>query len=236
MRHKYARTILCCLFFSGILIASPIESRAQKDQPINTILKSSSQDSSLQISLFTDKTSYFIGDEIHFEVVFSNRGNSPFRILIDDTFVGSNIQCTDLKGNKYSYEGGYLTWSPKSGIFTGRTYYLEPDDKISIKMDALVNDNYQLIFSNLFDRTGSNDFGKFKKEKKLPSSFPDKYLCAGRIFPLLKPGKYKLTYIYKTTDADKHWKFSHAKSPQETSLDLLWIGKSTSNPIEISLQ
>ncbi len=236
MRRKYARTILCCLFFSGILIASPIESCAQKDQPINTILKSSSQDSSLQISLFTDKTSYFIGDEIHFEVVFFNRGDSPFRILIDDTFVGSNIQCTDLKGNKYSYEGGYLTWSPKSGIFTGRTYYLKPNENVSIKMDALVYDNYRLLFSSLFDRKGSNHYEELKKREKLPSNFPDKYLCAGRIFPLLKPGKYKLTYTYKTTDADKHWKFSHAKSPQETSLDLLWIGKSTSNPIEISLQ
>jgi len=26
------------------------------------------------------------------------------------------------------------------------------------------------------------------------------------------------------------------KTPQETSLDLLWIGKATSNPIEISIQ
>ena len=139
-------------FFSGILIVSPIESSAQKDQPINTTLTSSSQVSSLQISLLTDKTSYSIGDEIHFEAVFFNRGNLPFRILIDDTFIGENIQ------------------------------------------------------------------------------------CAGRIFSLLKPNKYRLTYIYETINADKHWKFSAEKTLQETSLDLLWIGKTTSNPIEISIQ
>lgn len=236
MKHSYTLSILCCIFFSGILIASPIESYAQKDQPINTTLKSSSQISSLQISLLTDKTSYSIGDEIHFEVVFLNRGNSPFRILIDDTFIGENIQCTDMQGNKYSYEGGYHSWSPKAGLFTGRTYFLKPNDKINIKMDALVYDNYQLIFSNLFDRKGSNNYEEFKKNKKLPSSFPDKYLCAGRIFSLLKPNKYRLTYIYETINADKHWKFFAAKTPQETSLDLLWIGKATSNPIEISIQ
>ena len=150
----------------GILIASPIESCAQKDQPINTTLTSSSQISSLQISLFTDKTSYSIGDEIHFEVVFFNRGNLPYRILINDTFIGENIQCTDMQGNKYSYEGGYHSWSPKEGLFTGRTYFLKPNDKINIKMDALVYDNYQLIFSNLFDRKGSNNYEEFKNNKK----------------------------------------------------------------------
>ena len=113
---------------------------------------------------------------------------------------------------------------------------LKPNDKINIKMDALIYDHYQLIFSNLFDRKGSNNYEKFKKNKKLPSSFPDKYLCAGRIFSLLKPNKYRLTYIYETINADKHWKFSAAKTPQETSLDLLWIGKATSRPIEISIQ
>jgi hypothetical protein len=236
MKHGYALSILCCIIFLGILIASPVESYAQKDQTINTALGSSSQVGSLQISLLTDKTSYSIGDEIHLEVVFFNRGKSPLRILIDDTFVGGNIQFTDMEGKKYSYEGGYSTWSPKAGLFTGRTYFLKPDDKISIKMDALVYDDYKLIFSNLFDRKGSDNYKEFKKNKKLPSSFPDKYICAGRIFSLLKPNKYRLTYIYETTEADKHWRFSAAKTPQETSLDLLWIGKAASNPIEISIQ
>jgi len=236
MKHSYTLSTLYCIFFSVILIAPPIESCAQKDQPINTTLTSSSQESSLQITLLTDKTSYSIGDEIHFEVVFFNRGNLPFRILINDTFIGENIQFADMHGNIYPYEGGYHSWSPKVGLFTGRTYFLKPKDKINIKMDALVYDNYQLIFSNLFDREGSNNFEEFKKNNKLPSSFPDKYLCAGRIFSLLKPNKYRLTYIYEITNADKHWKFIGAKTPQETSLDLLWIGKVTSNPIEISIQ
>jgi len=219
-----------------MLIASPIESAAQKDPPIKPTLPSSGQDDNLQISLTTDRTSYSIGDEIHFEVVFFNHGNSPFRILIDDTFIGENIQCTDMQGSKYSREGGYLSWSPKAGLFTGRTYFLKPDDKVIIKMDALVHDNYQLIFSNLFDRKGHNNYQEFKKNKNLLPGFPDKYLCAGRIFPLLKPNKYRLIYIYEISDADKHWKFSAAKTPEETSLDLLWIGKATSNPIEILIQ
>ena len=105
MKHSYTLSILYYIFFLGIQIASPIESCAQKDQPINTTLTSSSQISSLQISLLTDKTSYSIGDEIHFEVVFFNRGNLPFRILINDTFIGENIQCADMHGNIYSYEG-----------------------------------------------------------------------------------------------------------------------------------
>ncbi len=228
-------SILGCIFFGIILITFPSESRAQEEQPINTTGASSTGSSSLQISLFTDKMSYSIGEEIHLEVVFYNRGNSPFRILINDTFVGGNIHCADMEGNIYAYEGGYLSWSPKAGLFTGRTYLLNPNDTISVKMDALVYDNYRLIFSNSFDRKGSNNYQEFKKNHTLPPSFPDKYLSAGRIFPLPKPNKYILTYVYETDNADKRWKFSAEKRPKETSLDLLWIGKAASDPVEISI-
>ena len=228
MQYRHRISILYCIFSLSLLFA-------QEAPPTRTSLSSSNQADDLQISLLTDRKSYSIGDEIHFKIAFSNSGNSPFRILIDDTFIGDHIEFRDLQGNKYPYEGGYNSWSPKAGVFVGRTYLLNPNSKMVIKMDALVYDNYRLIFSNLFDKKGSNNYQELRKRNELPPSFPDKYICAGRIIPLLKAGKYRLTYIYTTSNADKHWKFS-TKIPQESSLDLLWIGKATSNTIEISIQ
>ena len=219
-----------------ILFAIPIESFSQKDLPRATRTPSSSVNN-LQIELLTDKTSFSIGDEIHFEVIFFNRGNSPFRILIDSTFIGSNIECTDIQGKMYSYVGGYNTWSPKTGVYTGRTYLLKAKEKMSIKMDAFIDNNYQLIFSNMFDRKGSNDYQELRKRIHLPPDFPDKYISAGRIFPLLKPNRYRFTYVYEATETDKHWKtFAAAQTPQEASVDLLWIGRATSNTVEILIQ
>lgn len=235
MQYNFSISILYFIFSLTVLFASPLELFPQEVQHINTIHTSSNKINNLQISLLTDKESYFIGDEIHFEVIFFNPGNSPFRIIINDTFVGENIKFTDMQGNKYSYRGGYNSWSTKAGLFPGRTYLLKPNQKVSIRMDALVYDNYQLIFSNLFDSKGSNNYEEFKKKKKLPSNFPDKYICAGRIFSLMKPNKYRLTYIYETSNSDMHWNFA-TKTPQESSVDLLLIGKVTSNTINILIQ
>jgi hypothetical protein len=105
-----------------------------------------------------------------------------------------------------------------------------------IKMDALVYDNYRLIFSNLFDQKGGNGYQDFKKNKNLPSDFPDKYICAGRIISLLKPNKYKFIYLYETNESDKYWRFAGAQTPKEASLDLLWLGKATSNTVEILIK
>ena len=228
MQYHHIFSIIYCIFSLSFLFA-------QETRPINKILPSSNQAKALQISLLTDRRSYSIGDEIHFEITFFNNGNSPFRILIDDTFVGEHIMFINMQGETYSYEGGYNSWSPKAGVFTGRTYLLKPNSRIVIKMDALVYDNYRLVFSNLFDREGGDNYQELKKRNKLPRSFPDKYICAGRIIPLLKADKYRLKYIYETSDADKHWKFV-TKKPQESSVDLLWIGEATSNTIEISIQ
>ncbi len=223
------------VFLSAAFSVPTTDSCAQKNHPINKTLPVSNLVNGLHISLLTDKASYVKGEEIHFEAIFYNAGKLPFRILIDDTFVGDNIQCTDMQGSEYSFEGGYLTWSPKADLFTGRTYLLNPKDTITIKMDALISDNYRLIFSGSSGFLGSIDYEKIKKNKQLSPTLPDKYLCAGRIFLLQKPNKFRFTYLYETTNADKHWKFLPWRPPEETSLDLLWIGKAASNTIEISI-
>ncbi|MFH2045921.1 MAG: hypothetical protein ABIK92_12330 [Pseudomonadota bacterium] len=236
MKRSYISVLLCFVISSFILFALPIGLFSQEDQIRNKNLLSSNQITDLQIFLLTDNTSYSKGDEIHFIVEFINRGNSPFRIMIDSTFVGTNIECKDPDGNVCAYNGGYNSWSPKAGVYTGRTYLLKPKEKMNIKMDALVYDNYQLIFSNLFDQKGSNGYQDFKKNNNLLSAFPDKYICAGRIISLLKPNKYKFTYVYEATENDKYWRFAGAKTPQEASVDLLWLGKATSNTVEILIK
>ena len=186
----------------------------------------------LQISLKTDKDTYSIGDEIHFTIDFENVSIHPLSVLIDNEFVGSNIECSDHDGNRYTYEGGYNTWSPKMGIFTGGTHLIQPNSQMEIKLDALLFDNYELIFSNRFDRKGSDNFQDLKRINNLPGNFPDKYICAGRIFKLPNAGKYRFTYVYQATENDKNWRFAKETS-QEESMDFLWIGRSESNTIEL---
>jgi hypothetical protein len=190
----------------------------------------------LQISLKTGKDTYAIGDEIHFTIDFKNVSRYPLRIFLDNEFVGSKIECSDYEGNKYTYEGGYNSWSPKAGIFTGRTYLIQPDSIMEIKLDVLVLDNYSLVFSNKFDRKGSNDFQDLKNSNNLPGNFPDKYISAGRIYKLPKAGKYDFTYVYQATETDKNWTFSEAKTHQEASTEFLWIGSVASNTIQLFIR
>jgi hypothetical protein len=233
---KRSTHVLCCVVSSTILFVSPamwLSQKALADRPS----VSSNPTCNLRVALVTDKTIYSVGDEIHFEAVLSNTGNAPFRILIDSVFIGSNIECTDLQEKRYAYNGGYDSWSPKVNVHTGRTYLLEPNKKMNIKMDALVYDNYKLIFSNLFERRGNSGYQEFKKRINLPPDFPDKYLSAGRIIPLLKPGTYRFAYVYETTERDKHWRtFAGAGTTEEASVDLLLIGKVTSNTIELTIK
>ncbi len=228
--------MLCCFVLSALVFISPVAYISQEALAVTPPASSNPADT-LQITLATDKTMYAVGDEIHFEVVFSNTGDAPFRILIDSVFIGSRIDCADLQGKKCAFEGGYLSWSPKVNVYTGRTYLLKPGEKMTIRMDALVYDNYTLIFSNLFDRRGSSGYQDFKKRINLPPDFPDKYLSAGWIFRLLEPGTYRFAYVYETAELDKHWRsFSGARTPEEASVDLLLIGKVTSNTIELLIK
>ena len=227
--------ILCILLYSVNMTSNQRKSECQNNDRIaENINKSTSKD--LQISLRTDKDTYSKGDEIHFTIDFRNVSSQPLRVLIDNDFVGSNIECSDNEGNSYAYEGGYNSWSPKAGIYTGRTYLIQPNNKMEIKLDALLFDNYYLIFSNQFDRKGSDNFQQLKSRNNLPANFPDKYISAGRIYRLLKADKYLFTYIYEATEKDKNWKFAGAKTPEEASTDFFWIGRAASNTMELSLK
>ena len=216
-----------------------MSNQSKAEHPNNNIIaeninQSTSKD--LQIPLKTDKGTYSKGNEIHFTIELKNVSSYPLRVLIDDEFVGSNIECSDNDGNRYKYEKGYNSWSPKAGIYTGRTYLIPPNSKMEIKLDALVFDNYYLIFSNQFDRKGSNNFQDLKSSKNLPENFPDKYICAGRIYKLPDAGKYRFTYVYQATENDKNWKLAGAKTHQEASTDFLWIGRVASNTIELLIK
>ena len=228
--------ILCIILFSfnTLLVHSKSEVPSNKK---NTENNEQGNLRNLQISLIADKDTYSIGEEIHFTIVFKNNTGYPLSVLIDDAFVGSNIKCSDIDGNGYNYEGGYKTWSPKAGVFTGGIHSIQPNSKMEINLDALLYDNYNLIFSNQFDCKGSNDFQDLKKGNNLPENFPDKYICAGRIFKLTDAGKFRFTYVYEATENDKNWSFAGEKMHQEeVSTDLLWIGKVESNTIELSIK
>jgi len=235
MKRDNTLHIVCRLVSSTILVVALVACFPQKAQT-DTPPASSNPASNLRIALETDKTTYSVGDEIHFEVVLSNVGEVPFRILMDNVFIGSRMECMDAQGKRCVYEGGYNSWSPKVNIYTGRTYLLKPRDKMNVKMDALIYDDYTLIFSNLFDRKGNSGHQEFKKRINLPPDFPDKYLSAGRIIPLHKPGAYRFAYLYETAESDKHWRtFAGARTPEEASVDALLIGKVVSNTIELRI-
>lgn len=227
--------ILCIILYSEITMSSQGKSEGPN---IYSIAENSDQRTlkELQISLNTRKDTYAINDEIHFTIDFKNVSRYPLRIFIDNEFVGSNIKCSDNEGNIFTYEGGYNSWSPKAGIFTGRTYLIQPDSIMEFKLDALLFDNYSLIFSNKFDRKDSINFQDLKNSNNLPENFPDKYISAGRIFKLQKAGKYRFTCVYQATENDKNWTFAEAKTHQEASTEYLWIGSEESNTIQLFIK
>ena len=226
--------LFCIILCSIIMMTNQCKSGdPNNNKPPENIDQSTSED--LQISLMTDKDTYSIGDEIHFTIVFKNVSSNPLRVLIDDEFVGSNIECSDDDGNIYAYEGGYNTWSPKVGVFTGGTHLIQPKSSMEIKLDVLVYDHYDLIFSNKFERKGSSNFQNIKSDNNLPENFPDKYICAGRIFKLPDAGKYRFTYVYQATENDKNWRFT-GETNRDFSMDFLWIGSAASNTIALLIK
>jgi len=103
--------LFCIILCSLTVMSNQCKSGAENNnKPPENIDRSTSKD--LEISLITDKDAYSVGEEIHFTIEFKNVGSNPLRVLIDDEFVGSNIECSDDDGNIYTYEGGYNTWSP----------------------------------------------------------------------------------------------------------------------------
>lgn len=234
MKNDYALLKLCWLVSLVMLFAFPLACFSQKNLP-KTFPTSSDSAGNLQISLATDKATYSIGDEIHFEVVFTNRGKKPFRVLVHRT-LEVTLECTDETGARCACKAGYgyQKLLLKPGAFLGKALLLKPGEKKTVRMDALIDGKYQLIFGNMSDKKIITDYQKVKEEKNLPADFPDKYISDGKIYPLLKPGVHRFTYVYETAEADKHWwSFTDARTSEEASVDLLWIGKVTSNAVEI---
>ena len=59
---------------------------------------------------------------------------------------------------------------------------MQPDNKREIKLDALLFDNYHLIFSNQFKRTTATYFQNLKSSNNLPENFPDSNREPGQRF------------------------------------------------------
>lgn len=190
----------------------------------------------LVIQLQADKKAYRQKDEIHFHITYLNQGQKPLRFLVDDAFAGSDFQCKTQAGDAIAFNGGYSTWSPKVGVFTGRPHLLQPGEKKVFAVDALVDHRYDLVFSNEFKRHGTDGFKPLRARMKLPADYPDKYISAGRIFPAGKPGKYMFQCRYQGTEHDKYWRFTGAKTPEEVSVEHLWIGEAVSNVVEIEIR
>jgi hypothetical protein len=229
---------LCGLALYTAVSLFPMVCLARNDAP-EALGPSSNPAGGLRISLATDKAIYARGDEIHFEVVFFNAGQAPFRILLNTFDWSSGIACTDAMGEPCAQSSGFckILFKLKPGAYLGKTRLLKPNEKVAVQVDALLDGKYQMIFGEMSGRKGPCDYQALKREENLPADFPDKYISVGKIWPLLKPGKYRFAYVYETTEADtKWWSFSGARTPEEASVDLLWIGKAASNPIELLLE
>jgi hypothetical protein len=190
----------------------------------------------LVIQLQADQVKYKKKEEIHFQIIYMNQGKNPLRILVDDTFVGNNFQCKSKAGEEIEPNPGYNTWSPKAGVFTGHPHLLQPGEKKVFAVDVLVDHNYNLVFSNQFTRSGTADFTEFKTQMKLPVDYPDKYISAGKIFPTGRPGKYLFQCSYHGTEQDKYWSFIGTLTPEDASVEHLWIGQTASNIVEIEIK
>lgn len=235
------RKIMAGLLFvvSVSLTFQALTSGSEKNNPVTEPEKEAAALDSrpaLGIQLQADKKAYRQKDEIHFQITYLNQGKKPLRFLVDDEFVGSNFQCKSQAGDTIAFNGGYSTWSPKAGVFIGRPHLLQPGEKKVFAVDALVDQRYDLVFSNEFKRHGTDGFTQLRARMKLPADYPDKYISAGRIFPAGKPGKYVFQCRYQGTERDKYWRFTGAKTPEEASVEHLWIGEAVSNVVEIEIK
>lgn len=57
-------------------------------------------------------------------------------------------------------------------MFIGRPQLLEPGEKKVLVVDALVDYQCHLVFSNQFKRLSSDGFQEFKARIKLPADYP----------------------------------------------------------------
>lgn len=187
----------------------------------------------LQIDLYSDKRVYSVGDEIHFKITFINHAKKAFRILELTQFQGDEFLVQDAQGKTIGLEGGLLTYSPKVGVFTGTTRLIPSGQRHVLKLDALVDFKRRLAFADRHLSTPDFVDAAFKVKSGLPKDYPDDYIGTGRIFPLAKPGKYRLRFVYEGV---LHWKIVSPKEANDRINRELWIGKALSNEIEIEIR
>ncbi|NNF98051.1 MAG: hypothetical protein HKM93_01610 [Desulfobacteraceae bacterium] len=222
------------LFIAGVCFALILIQVMGCSASDGTILPEQAVVPDLVITLKADKRIYDRNEEIHWLVEYANRGDKPIRILVDEVFIGSNFSCLDSSGNIIPVSGGYNTWSPKAGHFTGRTYLLASGKVLALKIDALVDDKYDMVCAEMNSRGEGTDFQDFKKRLNLPPDYPDKYISAGRRLSLDKPGDFSFQWVYKAGERDKEWIFSGA--PDESSVENLWFGQTSSNIVELTIR
>jgi len=189
----------------------------------------------LQIRLSTDRENLSPGEEIRLRIQFSNLGRSKFRIFEDRTFVGSEIVVTGPGGRSIPFDGGFLTFSPKSNQYLGGTLLLKPGEKRELVMDAYLDRSFRLVFASRSPGPEGEALRSLRARHGLPSGYPARYISSGRIFPLAKPGRYTLRFHYQKDEADRHWTIlSDVK--EETSTRNIWEGTAESNSVELKIE
>ena len=189
----------------------------------------------LQIALAVSPKSAGPGQEIELRVTYRNVGDTAYRLLEDTTFVGSELVVQRAGGEQIDYEGGYLTFSPKQGVFPGRTFLLEAGAERTLVLPAWVDGRYRLLFTNTPEAELGIGPSELKTRLGAPAELPARYVSAGRIFPVGQAGPVTLRFRYERGERDREW-IINAGSAEESSLDDLWIGRAESNPVELELQ
>jgi hypothetical protein len=215
-RLRNMAIVLCVLALSA-------SGRAEQEKAVNV----------LKINLSSDKRVYSVGDKIHFKIAFINHMKKAFRILELTQFQGNEFLVQDAQGKTIGLEGGLFTYSPKVGVFTGTTRLIPSGQRYVLKLDALVDFKRRLNFADHHSSTPDFVDAAFKEKSGLPRDYPDDYIGTGRIFPLAKPGKYRLRFVYEGV---LHWKIVSPKEENDRINRELWIGKSLSNEIEIEIR
>jgi hypothetical protein len=218
------------LILTGSLLAVTCATTASQNNPG----RGPAED--LRVTLAADRDSLQPGEEIRLTAEFANRGNKPFRILEDTCFAGNELEMTDSHGKPVAARAGFTSFSPKTGLFLGRTRLLGPGEKMIIALHAYLDAQGRLVFA--FPEAGENLAGRIpdKSSLGLPVDYPDKYIGCGKIFLVEKPGSFAISWRYQKAESDRHWRFPKDVPAADRSLENLWTGTVVSNTVIVTLR
>jgi hypothetical protein len=234
MRALSAGASFCFLWLLGAQICACSKGASAPDG--GQVGTDPSQPATLEVRLKTDKESYRQGEEIHWLVEYVNKSDASFRVLVDETFAGTGLVCSTEAGEPVEAEGGYKSWSPKAGVFTGRTRLIDPGETLTLRLDSLADFQRDLVFRYPGPTEANAGDSEFKKRLGLPDDYPAAYLSAGRRLPVGKPGVFVFRWVYEAGENDKRWTFAAAQTPEEASVDRLWLGKAESNNLRLEIR